>query len=58
MPKKYDYSEKMWVELGKLCTNLKGELSVQIPTGLTNKKDRIREGDFKVIKIKKIEFSL
>jgi len=51
--KNYNYSKYMWVEIGKYCVNAQGERSVQIPT---DSKNSIKEGDFKVLKIKKIEF--
>ena len=52
----YDYSKLMWTEIGKYCVNTMGELSVQIPTNAKTKEEKILNGDFKVFKIKKIEF--
>ena len=46
----------MWIELGKYCTNSKGELSVHIPTEVKTKEEKIEKGEFRVLKIKKIEF--
>ena len=52
----YNYSKDMWLEIGRYCVNSRGELSIHIPTDAKTEEERIKKGEFRVLKINKIEF--